>query len=201
MSYEGTYLGTMKHGYGKLRMSGSTYEGEFRDDLKSGSGVLTWDDGRQYRGQFENGVFHGQAVMTWPDGRRYRGQYADDRKHGEGTFAWADGRRYQGQWVVGKRHGVGVYTNAKGFTRTGTWQLDRPIRWEAVDANDPMGQTLAAKAYASMSARKSAEDDPAEEVVPAPQVTQEEPAPRPDGIQEPSAADDCETKERRTVAM
>lgn len=115
-------------------MSGSTYEGDFKSDLRSGNGTLTWDDGRQYRGQFDNGMFHGHAVMTWPDGRKYRGQYADDKKHGEGTFAWQDGRRYQGQWVVGKRHGIGVYTNAKGFTRTGMWQMDRPIRWEALDS-------------------------------------------------------------------
>lgn len=164
LSYEGSYRGTMKHGFGKLRMQGSTYEGEFRDDFKAGNGVLTWDDGRQYRGQFDNGVFHGQAVMTWPDGRRYRGQYADDRKHGEGTFAWSDGRRYQGQWIVGKRHGIGVYTNAKGMTRIGTWQLDRPIRWEAVDPGDPHGHAIAARAYAQTTSHLAAGDAGGESV-------------------------------------
>lgn len=131
ISYEGERVDGMKHGTGRLRMSGSTYEGEFRTDHKHGQGVLTWDDGRQYRGQFEEGKFHGSAVMTWPDGRKYCGQYIEDRKHGEGTFSWQDGRRYQGQWVVGKRHGIGVYTNAKGVTRTGMWQMDRPLHWEA----------------------------------------------------------------------
>jgi len=118
ISYEGERLDDLKHGTGRLRMAGSTYEGEFRKDQKNGQGVLTWDDGRQYRGQFEDNKFHGSAVMTWPDGRKYCGQYIEDRKHGEGTFSWQDGRRYQGQWVVGKRHGIGVYTNAKGLTRT-----------------------------------------------------------------------------------
>jgi len=131
ISYEGEYLGAMKHGLGKLRMNGNTYEGGFRHDLKHGEGVLTWDDGRQYRGSFEDGMFHGHATMSWPDGRMYCGQYIEDRKHGEGTFSWQDGRRYQGQWVAGKRHGVGVYTNAKGLTRTGTWQVDRPVQWAA----------------------------------------------------------------------
>merc|ERR1719162_1107382 len=122
----------MKHGTGRLRMGGCTFDGHFLHDSKHGNGVLTWDDGRQYRGQFEDGKFHGGAAMTWPDGRKYCGQYVEDRKHGDGTFAWQDGRRYQGQWVVGKRHGVGVYTNAKGLTRTGMWQMDRPLHWEAV---------------------------------------------------------------------
>jgi len=130
VSYEGTLLGSAKHGIGRLRMDGSVYEGDFRNDLKHGVGVLTWDDGRQYHGQFQFGKFHGNAIMTWPDGRRYCGQYAEDRKHGEGTFSWQDGRRYQGQWVTGKRHGIGIYTNAKGLTRTGLWQMDRPLSWE-----------------------------------------------------------------------
>lgn len=134
VSYEGMYLGTMKHGQGRLRMTSSTYQGYFRNDVKHGTGVLTWDDGRQYRGGFENNKFHGHATMTWPDGRKYVGLYADDRKHGEGTFSWQDGRRYQGQWVCGKRHGVGIYTNAKGLTRRGMWQMDRPMQWEVPGA-------------------------------------------------------------------
>lgn len=130
ISYEGAYMGSMKHGAGRLRMGGCTYEGDFLNDLMHGNGTLSWDDGRRYRGQFESGKFHGSAVMTWSDGRRYSGQYVEDRKHGEGAFSWQDGRRYLGQWVVGKRHGVGAYTNAKGLTRTGTWQMDRPLHWD-----------------------------------------------------------------------
>lgn len=130
ISYEGAYMGSMKHGAGRLCMNGCIYEGDFLHDQKHGIGTLTWDDGRQYCGQFDSGKFHGSAVMTWPDGRNYTGQYIEDRKHGEGTFSWKDGRRYQGQWVVGKRHGIGLYTNAKGLTRTGMWQMDRPLHWD-----------------------------------------------------------------------
>eukprot|EP00927_Polykrikos_kofoidii_P086527 TRINITY_DN9725_c0_g1_i5.p1 TRINITY_DN9725_c0_g1~~TRINITY_DN9725_c0_g1_i5.p1 ORF type:complete len:493 (+),score=69.07 TRINITY_DN9725_c0_g1_i5:98-1576(+) len=138
VSYEGSYLGHMKHGAGRLRTSTFTYDGHFQCDHKHGNGVLTWDDGRQYRGQFEAGKFHGAAVMTWPDGRKYCGQYGEDRKHGDGTFSWQDGRRYQGQWVVGKRHGIGIYTNAKGVTRTGVWQMDRPLHWDVPGPQDAM---------------------------------------------------------------
>lgn len=130
VSYEGQYLGAMKHGTGRLCLNACTYEGDFMHDFKHGNGVLTWDDGRVYSGNFEYGKFHGLAVMSWPDGRKYSGQYADDKKHGEGNFSWLDGRQYDGQWVSGKRDGVGVYTNAKGITRRGTWQMDRPIQWD-----------------------------------------------------------------------
>lgn len=132
ISYEGTHLGTQKHGTGFLTMKGCTYLGDFREDVKHGCGTLAWDDGRKYVGQFRDGKFDGFAAMSWPDGRLYRGQYAAGYKHGEGTFSWHDGRCYRGQWLDGKRHGVGLYTNAKGLTRRGTWKADRPVDWEPV---------------------------------------------------------------------
>jgi len=143
ISFEGAYLGNLRHGPGRLRMSNCTYEGEFVNDIKHGNGSLHWDDGRQYCGQFACGKFSGSAIMTWPDGREYSGQYADDRKHGEGIFSWNDGRRYEGQWICGKRHGIGLYTNAKGITRQGYWQKDRPMQW------DPPGTEEAHKADAA----------------------------------------------------
>lgn len=178
ISYEGTYLGTMKHGTGRLRMNACTYEGDFLNDCKHGNGVLVWDDGRQYRGQFEYGKFHGSALMTWPDGRKYSGQYAEDRKHGEGTFSWQDGRRYQGQWVCGKRHGVGVYTNAKGLTRRGLWQMDRPMHWEVAGRSNsnvevPSPRSIAVKLEVLESSPEVTAPPPADAAVApaAPEVT------------------------------
>jgi len=160
VSYDGMYLGTMKHGKGKLWMTSSVYEGDFLNDAKHGMGTLSWDDGRKYTGGFDEGKFHGSAVMTWPDGRKYTGQYSEDKKHGDGTFSWQDGRRYQGQWVFGKRHGVGTYTNAKGLTRRGMWQMDRPIHWEAP------GQELNVMSGPSVTAAQVAEAGPSREVAP-----------------------------------
>lgn len=142
--YEGTYLGTMKHGTGKLHMTSCIYEGEFLNDFKHGNGILSWDDGRLYQGQFEYAKFHGAAVMTWPDGRKYVGQYAEDRKHGDGIFSWQDGRKYDGQWVGGKRDGIGTYTNAKGLTRRGIWQMDRPLQWDAPYTSPPVSDAAPA---------------------------------------------------------
>eukprot|EP00928_Gymnodinium_smaydae_P064038 TRINITY_DN47472_c0_g1_i1.p1 TRINITY_DN47472_c0_g1~~TRINITY_DN47472_c0_g1_i1.p1 ORF type:complete len:338 (+),score=62.97 TRINITY_DN47472_c0_g1_i1:22-1014(+) len=142
-TYEGTFLGRMKHGQGRLRSGTSTYEGQFVDDLKHGVGTLSWDDGRVYRGQFGFGKFEGAGKMSWPDGRRYNGQYHEDRKHGEGVFSWMDGRRYDGQWYQGRRQGVGIYTNAKGLTRRGTWQADRPLTWDKADADVQSGSSAA----------------------------------------------------------
>ena len=79
VSYEGTYLGSMKHGRGRVRMTNYSYSGEFQNDMKHGQGVLEWDDGRRYEGGFQQGQFHGQAVMIWPDGRRYVGHYLEER--------------------------------------------------------------------------------------------------------------------------
>jgi len=154
--YEGAFLGTMRHGLGKLRMASCTYEGEFVHDMKHGTGRLHWDDGRQYCGQFTCNKFGGSAIMTWPDGRAYSGQYADDRKHGEGIFSWSDGRRYEGQWICGKRHGIGLYTNAKGITRQGYWQKDRPLRWDPPGTEESSSRVSSSNSAALSPSKASA---------------------------------------------
>jgi len=176
LSYEGTYLGPMKHGRGKLTMPTYTYEGEFERNQKHGVGVLQWEDGRRFEGGFRHGKFHGAAVMIWPDKRKYVGHYEDDKKYGEGTFSWQDGRRYAGQWVAGKRQGIGTYTNAKGSTRRGTWSQDRPIQWDeapcAEESPGPKGVSLGAMSVTgkpklsaeTTDVKELTEDEPPEDV-------------------------------------
>ena len=32
-----------------------TYEGQYKDGLKNGNGILIWDDGRKYDGEWKGG--------------------------------------------------------------------------------------------------------------------------------------------------
>lgn len=55
-----------------------------------------YTDGNRYEGQMKNNMKNGQGVLTWSDGRKYTGGYTDDKMNGEGEFIWADGRSYKG---------------------------------------------------------------------------------------------------------
>lgn len=120
--YEGQFKDAMKHGQGLLHyhVPGRgllIYEGEFRQNQKHGYGVLKWPSGQQYQGQFLNDDFHGEGDMVWPDGNQYVGEYANGKKHGVGTCFFADGSKYYGQFCEGKRHGEITRVKADNTTQ------------------------------------------------------------------------------------
>ena len=44
------------NGYGKeLLPSGTSYEGEFKNDLKHGKGTYIWANGQKYEGDYKDG--------------------------------------------------------------------------------------------------------------------------------------------------
>ena len=49
------------------RASGNRYEGDFRDDKRTGRGIFTWPDGDHYDGDFIDGKRHGRGIFTWAD--------------------------------------------------------------------------------------------------------------------------------------
>jgi hypothetical protein len=41
-----------------------TYEGEYKEDKRTGYGIYYWTDGRIYRGYWYNGSMHGLGIYT-----------------------------------------------------------------------------------------------------------------------------------------
>ena len=39
-------------------------------------------DGRTFNGQWKDGLMEGYGVMTWPEGKIYKGYYKDNNRHG-----------------------------------------------------------------------------------------------------------------------
>ena len=75
------------NGKGTLTLSdGTTYEGDFLDNVKHGKGIYKWKDGRIYEGMFEDDLKHGQGTLTWPDGYTYKGGFRKGVQHGDGQI-------------------------------------------------------------------------------------------------------------------
>lgn len=126
-AYQGQMCENMRHGYGVHSLGGRVYKGEWRDDLRHGSGKQVWEDGRSYEGQFASGKMHGHGRMEWQTSlglQVYVGQYEADYKHGQGRYRWADGSCYDGGWDMGKRHGVGFFSSTGGRRLRGQWRYD-----------------------------------------------------------------------------
>ncbi len=55
------------HGRGKLKLGdGGLYEGEFRNNEMTGSGLRQWPKGSSYSGEFLDGELHGQVAPPPP---------------------------------------------------------------------------------------------------------------------------------------
>tara|TARA_B110000305_G_C19452521_1_gene648821 strand:- start:240 stop:2258 length:2019 start_codon:yes stop_codon:yes gene_type:complete len=86
---------------------GSTYDGEFKDDNREGSGVFIFADGGKFVGDF----WKDQAIygtFTYINGDIYTGEFWDGGRHGLGELIYVNGDRYNGNWVEDKKHGVGA---------------------------------------------------------------------------------------------
>ena len=106
----------------KMRYSQSTYEGEMKDGLMHGHGVLIFDDGSRYEGEFRNGTYHGVGTMLYSDGTLYAGYFRDGTLDGEGTMIYSDGHRYVGHFRNGTFDGMGRMTYPDGKVYEGEYK-------------------------------------------------------------------------------
>jgi hypothetical protein len=74
-------------------------------NLKRGSGTVSFEDGSTYSGQLKNGAPHGQGTMTYADGSKYVGGWKDGVVNGQGRFEDTDGTVMEGKFVKGEFQG------------------------------------------------------------------------------------------------
>ena len=138
----------MKEGYGYYKWAdGSTYNGDWSQNMISGIGIQTWRDGRRYEGEFVNNKMEGFGYYRFDDGKTYLGFYQNDKKQGYGIYTWpkADGKQYSGWWTNGKQDGYGILSKGTPIStsdldavdeddvRYGVWKDGTRIRWLGKD--------------------------------------------------------------------
>lgn len=99
--YEGECVDGKPQGRGKLIGPGLTYEGEFHEGKRHGSGVQTLFSGTRYEGEFRDDARSGRGTYTNSQGERYEGQWLDDQPHGQGKLTRPDGTVLEGIWTRG----------------------------------------------------------------------------------------------------
>ena len=107
----------------KTYEDGSTYFGEWKDNLRHGQGTMAGSDGGNYVGEWKNGQQHGYGTRN--DTVRcikYVGEWKDGMKHGQGTTIDSADTKYSGGWKDGHRHGQGTVTFTDGSISIGEWK-------------------------------------------------------------------------------
>lgn len=127
------YVGQIKeglpHGKGKLiyapnAESYKSYEGDFVQGRREGTGKAIWTTGKQYQGEWENDKRSGDGFLISPEGDTYRGQWADDKMCGRGVYKYVNGEQYEGQMRNSVKEGQGKYTWPDGQVYSGAFVND-----------------------------------------------------------------------------
>lgn len=92
-----------------------------QQNVFTGFGTTTYDDGSSYTGYLTMGVPDGWGEMLFPGGEIYRGEFDNGAITGYGCFIWTNGNRYEGYFLAGQLHGDGTMTCANGDVFSGTW--------------------------------------------------------------------------------
>jgi hypothetical protein len=71
--------------------NGDTYEGDWRENFRTGKGKYVWPNGVCYEGDFVKGSIEGNGKKIYTDGYVYVGQFKDDDRHGKGVLTAPDG--------------------------------------------------------------------------------------------------------------
>lgn len=124
---------------------GRVYEGEMKNFVIVGFGVMSMPDGRVFRGTYDsNSNSNGPGVLTFPDGAVLAGTWRNNEAHGPmrfttktevvevdfvkgvaartGTVRYKDGRVYEGEIENYTPHGAGAVTFPNGQVVRGTWR-------------------------------------------------------------------------------
>lgn len=118
--------------------SGNSYEGEWKDDKKSGTGLMVWRDVDEvYSGRWQLDLPHGLGEHIWGDSAShsvrketcniYRGNFVQGRREGLGTFFYMNGSQYSGEWAADLKQGEGLFFYADGRVFGGSFHQNRMV--------------------------------------------------------------------------
>ena len=146
--YEGDFVNGAMHGYGKffyaagspsytvtespdyafiLQRVNRIYEGEWKNDMRDGKGVLTstMTGNVIYDGQWRNDLPNGYGRAKFTDHTSYEGEWKDGKPHGKGTHR-DDFMTflYVGDWIEGRQEGYGTlyWDYPNGRVEKGIWK-------------------------------------------------------------------------------
>ena len=109
-------------------VSGASYQGEWKDDKKSGFGTATNADGTKYEGEWKHNKYDGKGTFYVKKRknyvRQYIGMWRNGKRDGEGTYYYSEHEVYSGEWMNNKRCGNGRLDYANGDYYLGQWNSD-----------------------------------------------------------------------------
>lgn len=167
-SYEGDWVDGVSDGNGKEFVvedikdgivSGHTYTGQFKNNMRNGKGTMIYSDGNKYEGDWHNNDKFGSGKMIYKCGKIYNGIWKFDQTYmtkdvmingnryigqcdenntpnGLGKMYYANRDYYEGQWFNGQKNGKGVYIWSDKNVYPGIFTFPRTSKYTGQWEND-----------------------------------------------------------------
>jgi len=128
--YEGEFRNNLFHGKGVLIAPslGTRFEGEFRNGKKH-YGIFTCEIGG-YKGQHKDGLPDGQGESWGNNGHSYKGEFKESQPHGHGMVTFPDGTQWKGVFENGAGQGLGIYTSTERVKSEEKYPEKKDTFWE-----------------------------------------------------------------------
>ena len=144
LSYYGYILFNKKHwkGISYYESKNIEYDGQWKNDLKDGLGILFEDDKNNtkvYNGTFQKGFISGKGIEYYKNGNiMYDGYFLQNVFHGYGEYYYPNNKlRYKGFFSNGRRDGEGILYNEDGSLNfIGDWKQDNMFYGELFYENN-----------------------------------------------------------------
>ena len=101
-----------------------TYEGNFENGLKSGTGTYIYKNGDKYIGGFKNDEKSGIGAYYYNNGESYIGNFYKNKKDGKGCYYYIEGDKFDGKFKKGKAEGFGKFYYSNGDRYFGHYKYD-----------------------------------------------------------------------------
>ena len=116
-----------------LRPGFGFYLGSLNADGDFDRGTYYYADTQDYyAGEFKNNVRSGSGTAHFANGDIYIGSWSSDAMEGEGTYYFGgidSGEYYEGSWSANAMNGNGTYTLPDGTQITGKWFYNQHASW------------------------------------------------------------------------
>ena len=103
-------------GFGKKEIH-PKFQGQVKDGIPNGVGILDYPDGDFYLGEWKNGQFHGQGTFTYTNGMKYEGEWKNGKPNGKGTETYSNGDKFLGEMKDG------IWWNGTTYDKNGNIRL------------------------------------------------------------------------------
>ncbi|KAK6196243.1 hypothetical protein SNE40_001504 [Patella caerulea] len=111
-----------------MEYTGSSYEGEIKNERLEGKGKYSFPTGTRYEGELKDSMFHGQGTLYFTNGSKYVATW-ENGKAIEGQYTFADGLEFkENNWEYCDGYDRRFYTEiCNGLQPAGRSQLTNRV--------------------------------------------------------------------------